>query len=66
MHGSFIGAENLLDNVQEMLGWKFHKIGWWYWRIVWRFVTPLLLLVSSLYNDSVNLLQIQVSALSWV
>ncbi|KAF6021690.1 hypothetical protein EB796_019999 [Bugula neritina] len=50
VYGWVYGAENILDNVQEMLGWKFHPFGWWYFRILWKVVTPLLLLVVVVFN----------------
>jgi len=38
-----------------MLGWKFHPFGWWYFRILWKVVTPLLLLVGSLEIKLANI-----------
>ncbi|XP_067936413.1 sodium- and chloride-dependent GABA transporter 1-like [Watersipora subatra] len=48
--GWVYGAENLLDNVQEMLNTKFRVSHWWFWRILWRGVTPILLAVIVVFN----------------
>lgn len=36
-----------MSNLEEMLGWKFNKCGYWYFIVLWKGVTPLLLLVSA-------------------
>ena len=44
------GAENILANLEEMHGWGFNKCGYWYWIIVWKFITPLLLAVRVVFS----------------
>ncbi|XP_067931125.1 sodium- and chloride-dependent GABA transporter 1-like [Watersipora subatra] len=48
--GWVYGAENILDNVEEMLGRKFSKSHRWFWRIVWKGITPVLIAVIVVIN----------------